>query len=42
MMGDFFVEQASGVSDDQLPKGLTVEEIFKLAVGEMTLWLSSC
>lgn len=33
---------ASGVSDDQLPKGLTVEEIFKLAVGEMTLWLSSC
>lgn len=33
---------ASGVSDDQLPKGLTVEEIFKLAVGEVTLWLSSC
>ncbi|KAJ9674372.1 hypothetical protein PVL29_023742 [Vitis rotundifolia] len=33
---------ASGVSDDQLPRGLAVEEIFKLAVGEMTLWLSSC
>ncbi|KAJ4701730.1 Transcription factor bHLH95-like protein [Melia azedarach] len=34
--------RASGAASDQFPGSLSVEEIFKLAVGEMNLWLLTC
>jgi hypothetical protein len=33
--------QADGASD-QYPEAMSVEDIFKLAAGEMNLWVMSC